>query len=257
MIMEKMMRERIKYLMGKKAFHISMLIVILVIILFTVGIIILKYNVEGETNMPFCLNKVTIVSSVEGTDKDAGENRWAFDISQNNDFYFYIQKNKSYEKQEAIKEIVIDNIIVQKENEKGTINFYRPNTTESGGNYKNTQENLIQSIEYKGALETNLKNLEISNQGGIAMFRYANDNIAEYISNDEEIKHNELLQKAGISEEDLKAKISIDMTIKIESGKEYKTNTSFDLPIEGVVENGTSSKEIIDTSDIIFKRIKN
>ncbi len=251
------MKEKIKYLMSKKSFHISMLIIIVAVILFILGIVVLRYNVEGETNMPFSLNKVTIVSSVEGIDKDAGENRWAFDISQNNDFYFYIQKNKNYDKEEAIKEIVIDNITVQKENEKGTINFYRPNTTESGGNYKNTQENLIQSIEYKGSLETNLKNLEISNQGGIVMFRYANDNIAEYVSNDEEIKHSELLQKAGISEEALKTKISMDITIKIESGKEYKASTSFDLPIEGVVEKGTSSREILDTSDIIFKRIKN
>ena len=251
------MKEKIKYLMSKKSFHISMLIIIVAAILFGLGIVVLRYNVEGETNMPFSLNKVTIVSSVEGIDKDAGENRWAFDISQNNDFYFYIQKNKNYDKEEAIKEIVIDNITVQKENEKGTINFYRPNITESGGNYKNTQENQIQSIEYKGALETNLKNLEISNQGGIIMFRYANDNIAEYVSNDEEIKHSELLKKAGISEEDLKTKISLDITIKIESGKEYKASTSFDLPIEGVIENGTSSKEILDTSDIIFKRIKN
>ena len=251
------MKEKIKYLMSKKSFHISMLIIIVAAILFGLGIVVLRYNVEGETNMPFSLNKVTIVSSVEGIDKDAGENRWAFDISQNNDFYFYIQKNKNYDKEEAIKEVVIDNITVQKENEKGTINFYRPNTTESGGNYKNTQENLIQSIEYKGSLETNLKNLEISNQGGIVMFRYANDNIAEYVSNDEEIKHSELLQKAGISEETLKTKISMDITIKIESGKEYKASTSFDLPIEGVVEKGTSSREILDTSDIIFKRIKN
>lgn len=251
------MKEKIKYLMGKKAFHISMLIIIVVVILFILGIIILKYNVEGETNMPFVLNKVSIVSSVEGIDKVAGENRWAFDISQNNDFYFYIQKNKNYDKQEAIKEIVIDNITAQKESEKGITNFYRPNTTESGGNYKNTQENLVQSIEYKGALESNLKNLEISNQGGIVMFRYANDNIAEYVSNDEEIKHNELLKKAGISEEDLKSKINMDITIKVESGKEYKANVSFDLPIEGVVENGTSSREILDTSNIIFKRIKN
>ena len=251
------MKEKIKYLMSKKAFHISMLIIIIAVILFVLGIFVLKYNVEGETNMPFILNKVTIVSSVEGMDKDPGENKWAFDINQNNDFYLYIQKNKNYDKEEAIKEIIIDNIKVEKESEKGTVSFYRPNVTESGGNYKNIQENSVEFIEYKGALETNLKKLEISNQGGIIMFRYANDKVAEYISNDEEIKHSELLKRAGITESDLKTKISMDIIIKIESGKEYKANFSFDLPIEGVVEKGTASKEIIDTSDIIFKRIKN
>ena len=207
--------------------------------------------------MPFILSKIAIISSVEGTDKDAGENRWAFDISQNNDINLYIEKNRNYDKQEAIKSILIDNIKVEKQVEKGAINFYRPNTTHSGVYFKNVEENLVQSIEYKGALQTDLKKLEISNQGGLIMFRYANDKVAEYISNEDEINHNELLKKANVKVEELKAKITMDLTITIESGKEYKATVTLDLPVEGVIENGTSSQEIIDTSNIIFKRIKN
>ena len=251
------MKEKLKYLMNKKAFHISMLIVIVAIILFVLGIIVLQYNIEGETNMPFVLNKIAIISSVEGTDKEAGENRWAFDISQNNDINLYIEKNKNYDKQEAIKSILIDNIEIQRNSEKGKINFYRPNTTESGVYFKNVEENLVQTIEYKGAMKTDLKKLEISNQGGLIMFRVANDKVADYFSNDDVINHNELLKKANVTVEDLKCKLSMDITIKIESGKEYKANIEFDLPVEGVIENGTSSQEIIDTSNIIFKRIKN
>lgn len=251
------MKERLKYLMNKKAFHISILIVMVAIILFVLGIIVLQYNIEGETNMPFVLNKIAVISSVEGTDKEAGSNRWAFDVSQNNDINLYIEKNKNYDKQEAIKSILIDNIEIQRNSEKGKINFYRPNTTESGVYFKNVEENLVQTIEYKGAMQTDLKKLEISNQGGLIMFRVANDNVAEYISNENEINHNELLKKANITAEDLKSKLSMDITIKIESGKEYKANIVLDLPIEGVIENGTSSQEIIDTSNIIFKRIKN
>ena len=251
------MKEKLKYLMNKKAFHISMLIVIVAIILFVLGIIVLQYNIEGETNMSFVLNKIAIISSVEGTDKEAGSNRWAFDVSQNNDINLYIEKNKNYDKQEAIKSILIDNIEIQRNSEKGKINFYRPNTTESGVYFKNVEENLVQTIEYKGAMQTDLKKLEISNQGGLIMFRVANDKVAEYISNENEINHNELLKKANITAEDLKSKLSMDITIKIESGKEYKANIVLDLPVEGVIENGTSSQEIIDTSNIIFKRIKN
>ena len=251
------MKEKLKYLMNKKAFHISMLIVIVAIILFVLGIIVLQYNIEGETNMPFVLNKIAVISSVEGTDKEAGSNRWAFDISQNNDINLYIEKNKNYDKQEAIKSILIDNIEIQRNSEKGKINFYRPNTTESGVYFKNVEENLVQTIEYKGAMKTDLKKLEISNQGGLIMFRVANDKVAEYISNEDEINHNELLKKANITVEDLKSKLSMDITIKIESGKEYKANIELDLPIEGVIENGTSSQEITDTKNIIFKRIKN
>ena len=116
---------------------------------------------------------------------------------------------------------------------------------------------MVQTIEYKGAMKTDLKKLEISNQGGLIMFRVANDKVAEYISNEDEINHNELLKKANITVEDLKSKLSMDITIKIESGKEYKANIELDLPIEGVIENGTSSQEITDTKNIIFKRIKN
>ena len=64
--------------------------------------------------MPFKLGKVRIVSSSEGVDKAPGENKWSFDINQNNDFYIYIERNNKYNKQEAIKSIVIDNINVQK-----------------------------------------------------------------------------------------------------------------------------------------------
>ena len=251
------MKEKIKYLINKKAFHVSIIIFIITIILFTVGIIFLKYSVEGETNMPFVLKKIAIISSVEGIDKEAGENRWAFDISQNNDINLYIEKNKKYDKQEAIKKILIDNIHIQRHSENGIINFYRPNITDSGMYFRNVEENLGQTIEYTGAMQTDLKKLEISNQGGLIMFRVANDKVAEYISNDNEINHNELLKKANVTLEDLKSKLSMDLTIKIESGKEYKANIVLDLPIEGVNENGRSSQEIIDTSNIVFKRIKN
>ena len=60
-----------------------------------------------------------------------------------------------------------------------------------------------------------------------------------------------------ITEDELKATITFDLTIKTESGKEYKSNLSFDMPVEGVVENGTAAKEITDLSNIIFKRTKN
>ena len=53
-------------------------------------------------------------------DKDSGENRWAFDINQNNDIYIYIEKNKNYTSKEIIKSVTIDNIKVEKEKELGS-----------------------------------------------------------------------------------------------------------------------------------------
>ena len=123
--------------------------------------------------------------------------------------------------------------------------------------FKNTNENETEEIVYTGEMESNIKQQKISNQGGLIIFRYANDKIAEYTSNDEEINHMDLLKKSGVSEDELKATITFDLTIKTESGKEYKSNLSFDMPVEGVVENGTAAKEITDLSNIIFKRTKN
>ena len=251
------MKEKIKYIIGKKSFHICMMIVIISVILFALGLIVLRYNVEGETNMPFKLNKITVISSSEGVDKESGENRWAFDINQNNDIYLYIERNENYRKQEAIKNIVIDNIQVIKDIEKGNISIYKPDGSEGGRTFSNKEDNIAQAIEYVGALESDIKNLKISNQGGLIVFRFANDKISEYISNDEVINHIELLKKSNVTEEDLKAKISFDLTIKIESGKEYKANIALDMPIEGVIEKGTTSNEKTDLKGIIFKRTKN
>ena len=84
------MKNKITNLINKKYFHLCMVIIIIAVILFGLGIIILKYNVEGETNMPFDLNKIIIISSSEGIDKESGENKWAFDVNQNNDIFLYI-----------------------------------------------------------------------------------------------------------------------------------------------------------------------
>ena len=241
----------------QKIFHSVIISIIIIAILCVGGMFILRYQVEGESNMPFKITKISIIESVEGMETEGANEKWNFNVNQNNDIYIYIEKNKSYTDKEAINHILIDNINVQKNKEIGTINFYRPNKAEQGGTFANTEENLIQNIEYKGTLESNLKKLEIANQGGIVVFRYANDKVAEYTSNDEVINHNELLKKANVNEEDLKGKISFDFTIVTESGKEYKANMSFDLPVNGVVENGTTSQEITDVSNIIFKRTKN
>ncbi len=83
------MKEKIRYLKQKKIFHICMIIIIITVILFVLAMIVVKYSVEGKKNMPFNLSKVTIISSVEGIDKDSGENKWDFDVNQNNDIYIY------------------------------------------------------------------------------------------------------------------------------------------------------------------------
>ena len=251
------MLEKIKRFIHTKMFHVSLLIFIVVMILFIAGFVVLRYQVEGEGNMPFKLTKITVISSQEGIDKPKEGFKWAFDVSQNNDIYLYVEKNQNNSKQEVIKSILIDNINVEKQKEKGTINIYKPADSEDATVFVNEEDKKIQNIEYIGDLESDLKGQKIGNQGGIIAFRYANDNLAEYASNEEVINHNELLKKANINEEDLKAKLNFRLTIVLQSGKEYQAEVSLNMPVEGVVEKGTSYIEITELDDVVFKRIKN
>ena len=124
--------------------------------------------------------------------------------------------------------------------------------------FKDSAENVINSLEYAGDVESDIKNLKISNQGGIVAFRYSINNVAEYTSNDDEqIEHKDLLNKAGVDYKNLKSNISFDLTINLESGKVFKSNINLDLPLDNVVQEGVVSKEITDVEQFIFKRIQN
>ncbi len=245
---------KFKNISTKKYFHIVIIILIIFIFLFALGIVILKYNVEGETDMPFELTKIALISSCEGIDVESTDTKWAFDVYQSNDIYLYLDKNNNHGKTEAIESVIIDNIQIES-NKKDNIKLYKPDENPENKLFKNTEENIVETISYKGEMESNLKNLTISNQGGIIAFRISNDNIVRYNSNEEEINHLELLKKAEVKQEDLNAKITFDLTIKIAEGNKYKTTINLDLPVEDVIEQGTTSKEITDLKDFIFKRV--
>ena len=91
----------------RKKEKIKACVAILVIILaiFITLIIIFKYQVEGETNMPFKLSKILVVSTAEGVQKDGSQEKWNLDIFQNNDVYFTIEKNEKNKEEEKIESV--------------------------------------------------------------------------------------------------------------------------------------------------------
>ena len=119
------MIDKFKQLTKTKSFHICMIVVIIFIILFMVGMLILRYNVEGETNMPFNLSKIAIISTQEGIDDGQTNTRWSFDVHQSNDIYLYIDKNDKYNKTEVIKSIYVDNFKIEGKN-TDNIKLYKP-----------------------------------------------------------------------------------------------------------------------------------
>lgn len=238
----------------------SLAIGILAIITIMVLMIVLQYQIEGEQNMPYTLSKITIISSAECelNTENAKENAtWNLKINQNNDVYFFIDKNESAAKDELIESLTIQNITVTKAPKKGEIKAFMPNGTE-GSLFIYDEAYLVQDkLEYKGGAISNPKTLEIGSQGGSALIRFSDTNVGNFVSNENvEIKHDgTLLTKVGASEEDVKGQINFDLIIQINKIK-YKANITINIPCEGICEEGTTTMEITDASKFVFKRIK-
>lgn len=225
----------------------------IVLILFIVGTIMLKYNVEGEQNMPFNLVELLVISSAEGYQEKEDQNNWDLDIYQTNDIYMEIKKNKNYKEKEIIKSLEITNIIVQSPN-VGKIKIYRPSSETKTYEYTKEYE-IVDNIKLEGSKQTDLKNLKISNQGGRIVFRILNDTGKQYSSNENEIKHDgSLLSKVGLTNEEIKFNISFDIKIELESGVLYDGNIKMELPKGDIINEGTTSLNETNIKNIIFKR---
>ena len=250
------MKEKIQQIINTKQFHIIMVLFIIFAILFVVGVISLKYNVEGEGNLPFYISKISIISNVEGMDDEDTTNKWNLQVNQNNDIYIYIKKNEEYKDTEIIESVRLDNFNIQQNSKVGEIKLLKPDSNIESVIFKNIAENEIDKIEYIGSMDSSIKEMKISNQGGLVVFRYAINNIGNYISNDDEqINHSELLKKLNVNNEDLKFKVSFDIYITLDGGKVYKSNIELELPVNDVVNQGTQSMDYTDLNDIVFKRI--
>ena len=260
-----MIRDTVKQKI-KFSIVISLIVVAISFAIFTV----MKYQVEGEKVVPFKLGKVIIISSAsttaesnenvettEGTENAPAENYlWNEKVVQTNDVYIYIDKNQDYKKEQIIKSVKIENIQILENVKLGKIQVYMPNSLDDGL-YKYADEYLVNStLTYTGASADNKKTLEIGNQGGCICISFANMGLGNYKSNDDqEIEQGaSILQKMNIANEDLKFKVSFDLVIEVDD-KSYKTNMVMDLPIDELVGQKETHKEITDFKDVIFKRL--
>ena len=235
------------------------LAVTLAIIIVTFGVaitIMLKYSQEGETNMPFNLSEIIVVSSAEGITKSENPQnyKWNLYIMQYNDIYLHIEKNENYNKNAYIESISLENFSFT-EPQVGNTRIYMPNSTD-GGLFTFDDEYLINRVlTYNGAKNSNTKTLEVSSQGGNVLFRAANTEVGEYISNDDaEIAHNgTLINKTGVSIEDLKYSISFDIVIDTNIAT-YRGRVNLELPVGDILTEGTSQLDEKNCSNIVFKR---
>lgn len=217
--------------------------------------VMVRYEVEGEKSLPYSLSKILVISTVEGTPKDDGENIWNINVKQVNDLYFYIEKQGVTE--ETIKQVTLQNFSVTKSPQKGDLAIYRP-TGDLEKLYTYSEQNYLdKSITYTGAAIDDLKTLEIANEGGVIGCRVSLDNLGTYISNDStEITYNGVLLKhIGVNLEEIQLGLNFDILIETNKNVTYKGTVSLELPAEDVIEKGSSNFEITNFDDVIFKRI--
>ena len=227
----------------------------LVILFMIVISIMIKYDVEGEKELPFSISKILLVSTVDGKNIEDTENIWNVDITQVNDLYVYI--DKTIEDEQTINEVRIENFVVNKSPAKGKLKVLRP-TGEIANLYTHSEQDYLNDkIVYTGGIIDDLKSLEISNNGGILGFRVAIEDLGNYTSNEDvEITYNgKLLSNLGVAIDEIEFNISFDIVITTNENVSYKGTINLDMPVDSVIEDGSSNREITDFSNVVFKRI--
>lgn len=236
-------------------------IVFFVFLVFMIGVVIFimkKYDVEGEKTLPFNIEKILVISTVDGKKNEDGENLWNINLSQVNDVFIYMNKHENTKKDVTIKDITLENFNVTTNPKKGILKLYRP-TGELNSLYTYSQEDYLnKSLTFTGAKIDDLKNLEISNIGGVMGFRAAIENLGDYVSNEDvEISYNgSLLSKAGISLDDIKFNLSFDMIIQTSDKVSFKGTINTKFPAGDIITNGRANTEITDFSNVVFKRVQ-
>jgi len=237
----------------KKYVKVAIFSVILAILIFVVGLIIFKYEIEGENKeeLPYFIEKISIVSTADGIKNEENtEYLWNGEIIQVNDVYIKVAKNESTNS--IIENVIIENLVVTNPI-KGNLNFSRIiKNQDTSNNYIVEQ---LQEYRYTGTQTTSLNELTIANNGGNIGLRIINNALGTYSSNEEEINYDgRILSIENILNEDIKFKVNFDVLIEVLDGIKYKTNVELELPIGNIIENGVEIKEIQDLENLIYKR---
>lgn len=239
----------------KNFFKKLLFFMVIAILLLVVAFIIIQYDAEGEKSLPFSISKILLVSTVNGDVVDDPENIWNINITQVNDVYVYMDKTE--ETAQTIKEIKFENFNITSAPQKGTVKLLRP-TGELPNLYTYSEQDYMDSeIVYQGASIDDMKSLEIANNGGILGFRFSINDLGSYVSNENEeiIYDGNLLKNLGITIEEIKFSVNFDIIITTSNDISYKGTISLDMPIDTVIEEGSSHLEITNFDDVVFKRV--
>ena len=121
--MNKIVKEKLKE---------AILLFIIIIAFGSVLSIMLKYENEGEKNMPFNLTEMLIISSVDETQKAENPENYKrnLNLNQYNDFYLKFERNDNFKETSYIENITIENIEIRSKKENNISTFIPSNVEE-------------------------------------------------------------------------------------------------------------------------------
>lgn len=232
-----------------------LLVLSVIIMLIVVFFIMYKYQVEGEAIPPFKIAKMIVISTAKTDNIELIDSVYSADIIQTNDIKISIEKNQKYKKEAIIKNVILNNIQIDKKETTGNIEIYRPSKGIKLYEYK-PEYKVMDSLTYVGAQETYIKGeeLAIANQGGIIEFSIILNNLQKIKYNeDETIKVDGTLLKQ-IESTQLEYNVSFDLIIELENNLKLKTKITLNLPEGDILENGIETLEETQMKTV-FKRI--
>ena len=234
----------------KYAFIAFLLVAICVSILLMV-----KYNVEGEKNLPLEINEIAIRSTIYAQNNNP-ENILESSVEQDNDIFITFKNNKNVDTK--LEKIKLENIRIEKASKRGTVKILKPTSNEKLNYFQNSSEDYTgKTLEYIANTSDNFEKQEFCQDGGTIAFRISNQNLGTYILTEEGVQYNEnLLQQLGTSSDEIKLKVLFDVILVVSDSEQYKGTIKLELPAEKFGENGIVTKSITNFDDVIFKKIK-
>ena len=243
------MDKKQKYKVLKKyAFIAFLLIAICVSILLMV-----KYNVEGEKNLPFVLKEIAIRSTIYAQSKN-NENILESSVEQDNDIFITFDDNEKIDRK--VERIKIQNIRIDKTRDIGTLKILKPTSNEKLNYFQNSSEDYTGKVlEYTANTVDNPEKQEFCQDGGTITFRISNQDLGTYILTEEGVQYNEnLLEQLGTSSEEIKLKVAFDIILEVSQNERYKGTVKLQLPPQNFAKNGIVTQSITNFEDVIFKR---
>lgn len=247
------MKEKNKKIFIKKIFHVSIIILLIIILVFLCQKI---YNnllqkksfeksiisfAEKNKETIFSINKIVFFSSCDSKNKTSSQTNFTIEnLYAYTDIAIFIDNNsKENTAENTLKNVEISNIKFTKEPTVGKPNLYYK-SVENFAKSEIDEKNIINEklkFEITSEDEANFsKPVLFNNCANPITLSYINQNIkTDYTMTDIQnpITYNgKLLERCGVTKQSIETSISFDIEIENNKNQKFRTTVYFDIPYE-------------------------